>query len=166
MRNDLPEILTRLNHRLETLGQRAPLLEHPSEVVSPIPLAAPSQAEIAPLQSGESSSFAEAGATFPVVGKAMLGLAGAYVLRAVAESGSLPKLSVIALAIAYAAMWLMVAVLVPARAWFASTTYAGSSALILAPMLWELTLRFRFMSPSVAAGVLGAVVFAAHALAR
>ena len=165
MRNDLPEILTRLNHRLETLEQRVTLLEHPSEVVSPIPLAAPSQAEIAPLQAAESSSFAEAGATFPVLGKAMLGLAGAYVLRAVAESGSFPKLAVIALAIAYAGMWLIWAVRVPAKEWFASTTYAGTSALILAPMLWELTLRFKFMSPSVAAGVLGAVVFAAHALA-
>ena len=95
----------------------------------------------------------------------MLGLAGAYVLRAVAESGSLPKLAVIALAIAYAAMWLMFAVLVPARAWFASTTYAGTSALILAPMLWELTLRFRFMSPSMAAAALAAFVVAAYALA-
>ena len=113
----------------------------------------------------ESSSFADAGATFPVVGKAMLGMAGAYLLRAVAESGSFPKLAVVALAIAYAAMWLVWAVRVPARAWFASTTYAATSALILAPMLGELTLRFHFLTPTSAAAALAAFVLAAYALA-
>ena len=165
MMDSLPEVLTRLNTRMETLENRVFLLEHPSEAVTPIPQAAPSQAAIAPPQAAESSSFTEAGATFPVLGKAMLGMAGAYALRAVAESGSFPKLAVIALAIAYAGMWLVWAVLLPAKEWFASTTYAGTSALILAPMLWELTLRFKFMSPSMAAGVLGAVVVATYVLA-
>ena len=42
------------------------------------------------------------GGIFHVLGKAMLGIAGAYVLRAVAESSSLPKDGVAAVAIAYA----------------------------------------------------------------
>jgi hypothetical protein len=150
---------------METLEHRVFVLEHPSEVPSALPAPGLIPLEIASPQPAESSSFTEAGATFPVLGKAMLGMAGAYALRAVAESGSFPKLAVIALAIAYAGMWLIWAVLVPAREWFASTTYAGTSALILAPMLWELTLRFKFMSPSMAASVLGAYVVAAYALA-
>lgn len=95
----------------------------------------------------------------------MLGMAGAYLLRAVAESGSFSKLAVVALAIAYAGMWLVWAVRVPARAWFASTTYAATSALILAPMLWELTLRFHFLTSAAAAAVLAAFVLAAYTLA-
>ena len=164
MMNDLPEVLTRLTKRLDTLEQRVSLLEHPSDASAALPAPAPPLAVAAP-QAIESSSFTEAGATFPVLGKAMLGMAGAYALRAVAESGSFPKLAVIALAIAYAAMWLIWAARLPAKEWFASTTYAGTSALILAPMLWELTLRFKFMSPAMAAAVLGAVVAAAYALA-
>ena len=95
----------------------------------------------------------------------MLGMAGAYALRAVAESGSFPKLAAVALAIAYAAAWLVGAARVPARLRFAGTTYAATSALILAPMLWEMTLRFRFLSPAAAAGVLAAFVFTAYILA-
>jgi hypothetical protein len=165
MMDSVPEVLTRLNTRMETLESRVLLLEHPSETLAALPTPASTPLETAKLQVAETSSFTEAGATFPVLGKAMLGMAGAYALRAVAESGSLPKLAVIALAVAYAGMWLVWAVLLPAEEWFASTTYAGTSALILAPMLWELTLRFKFMSPAMAAGVLGAVVVATYALA-
>lgn len=161
--DNLPEVLTRLNTRLNELESRVALLEHPSEVSAalppPSPLESPSPAAIA------SSSFAQSGATFAVIGKAMLGMAGAYLLRAVAESGSFPKLATVALAIAYAGMWLLWAARVPAREWFASTTYAVTSTLILAPMLWELTLRFKVLSPSTSATVLAAFVIASYALA-
>jgi hypothetical protein len=163
--DDLPEVLTRLSARLETLESRVSLLEHPSEAPASIPRPAPITPQTTVPQAIDPSSFAHAGATFVVLGKAMLGMAGAYVLRAVAESGSFPKLAVVALAIAYAGMWLVWAVRVPAGAWFASTTYAATSALILAPMLWELTLRFKVLSPSTAAAVLAAFVLAAYALA-
>ena len=95
----------------------------------------------------------------------MLGMAGAYLLRAVAESGSVPKLAVVALALAYAAMWLVWAARTPDDARFARTVYATTSALILAPMLWELTLRFEVLPTLATAGILAAFVFAAHLLA-
>ena len=46
----------------------------------------------------------------PVLGKAVLGIAGAYLLRAIAESGPVPKLPVLIVAIAYAAVWMVWAV--------------------------------------------------------
>jgi hypothetical protein len=149
---------------LETLESRVSLLEHPSEARA-IPAPAPIALQTTVPQAIDPSSFTHAGATFAVLGKAMLGITGAYVLRAIAESGSFPKLAVAALAIAYAGMWLVWAVRVPAGAWFASTTYAATSALILAPMLWELTLRFKVLSPSTAAAVLAVFILAAYALA-
>ena len=94
----------------------------------------------------------------------MLGMAGAYLLRAVAEASLLPRPAVAALAIAYAILWLVWATRVPAGAWFASITYACTSALILAPMLWELTLRFKVLPVAMTAGVLGVFVIAATAL--
>jgi len=102
---------------------------------------------------------------FPVVGKAMLGIAGAYLLRAVAESGSLPQVVVVALALAYAGMWLLWAARVPANLPFASAAYAVTSAFILAPMLWELTVRFKILPAFVTAEVLSAFVVGALALA-
>jgi hypothetical protein len=100
-----------------------------------------------------------------VLGKAMLGIAGAYLLRAVAESSSLPRAAVAAVAIAYAIAWLVWASRMKAGDWLAATTYACTSALILAPMLWELTLRFNILSSDVTAAVVCGYVIAASALA-
>jgi hypothetical protein len=163
MMNDLPETLDRLAARLETLERRVYVLEHPAGVSGPLVAAESSPSPAA--EAGQTSPFALAGGAFSVLGKAMLGIAGAYLLRAVAESTSLPKSAVAALAIAYAIMWLVWATHVSAGAWFARATYACTSALILAPMLWELTLRFKVLPAAVTAAALGAFVCAATALA-
>ena len=109
--------------------------------------------------------MAQAGGAFSVLGKSMLGIAGAYLLRAVAESSSLPRLAIAAVAIVYALLWLVAAARVREEEWFASTIYAGTSALILAPMLWELTLRFKVLPAPVTAAILGIFVIVATALA-
>ena len=157
------DALARLTARVENLEHRISALEHPSATAAPIP-AEPSR-PAAHQPTAEASPFAEAGGVFPMLGKAMLGIAGAYLLRAVAESGSFPKLAVVVLALAYAGMWLVWAARVPAEAHFASTAYATTAALILAPMLWELTLRFEVLPTWATAGVLGAFAVAAYALA-
>ncbi len=159
--NDLPVTLDQLTARLETLEQRVYLLEHPSTADSG---ATSAEAPLNP-QTAEGLSSAQTAGLFSVLGKAMLGVAGAYLLRAVAESTSLPKAAVAAIAIAYALMWLVWAVRVQADTWIPSAIYAGTSALILAPMLWELTLSFKVLSPSAAAAILAAFVLAASALA-
>ena len=101
----------------------------------------------------------------PVLGKAVLGIAGAYLLRAIAESGSVPKLPVLFVAILYACFWMVWAVRVHASSRFAGVTYAITSALILSPMLWESTVRFQVLSPAFASVVLVAFVVLAVALA-
>jgi hypothetical protein len=158
--NDLPGTLDQLTARLETLEQRVYVLEHPSAVF------AESEASPSPSHEAvEDRSFAQAGGLFSIVGRAMLGIAGAYVLRAVAESTSLPKLAVAAIAIAYAILWLVWAVRVKGATWVPSAIYAGTSAVILAPMLWELTLSFKVLPPSATATILAVFVLTASALA-
>jgi len=99
-----------------------------------------------------------------VFGKAVLGIGGAYLLRAIAESGSIPKLPVLMLAIVYAGMWLVWAVRTHAANHFASMTYGITAALILSPLLWESTVRFQVLSPVFTAAVLVAFVVLALAL--
>src|SRR5246500_1366959 len=89
----------------------------------------------------------------PILGKAVLGIAGAYLLRAIAESSSVPKLPVLFVAIAYACFWMVWAVRIRSTSRFASITYGVTSALILSPMLWESTVRFQVLSPAFAAAV-------------
>ncbi|MFP5210556.1 MAG: hypothetical protein ACLGRW_14835 [Acidobacteriota bacterium] len=159
--NDLPELLSQLSTRLDALERRVAILEH----AAPETAAPPAAPELKPAPAAAALPDAQAGGMFSVLGKAMLGIAGAYVLRAVADSTALPKLAVAALAFAYATMWLVWASRLQAGKWLASTIYAGTSALILAPMLWELTLRFRVMPPSMTAIALLAFVCTASALA-
>jgi hypothetical protein len=159
----LPDALERLTARLEVLERRIYVLEHPYEAAGPA--SAIRQNISTAVQGAELRTSAPASGIFSVLGRAMLGMAGAYLLRAVAEASVLPRQAVAALAIVYAILWLVWATRVPAGAWFASITYACTSALILAPMLWELTLRFKVMPAEVTAGVLGVFVIAASALA-
>ena len=99
------DALARLTARVENLEHRISVLEHPSETAASVPAEPATPATLQP--TAEAFPSAEAGGVFPVLGKAMLGIAGAYVLRAVAESGSFPKLAVVVLALAYAGMWLV-----------------------------------------------------------
>src|SRR5579859_3574007 len=160
--NDLPDVLTRLEARVETLEERVYALEHPVSAIQKA--AAPELISAAAIQVEEPSA-SMAGGMFPVLGKAMLGIAGAYLLRAVAESNSLPKTAVAVAAIMYALGWLVWASRAKAGNWIAGTTYACTSALILAPMLWELTLRFQVLPAWATASVVCGFVLAASALA-
>jgi len=149
--NDLPDEVARLEKRLQTLEERVHALEHPLEARWPHPSPEP-EAGLAALTAA-AAPLAPAGSIFSVLGRAMLGVAGAYVLRAVEESSSLPRLAVAAAGIAYAFAWLVWAARTRGGLRFTGAIYAGTSALILAPMVWELTLRFHVISPAMAAAV-------------
>jgi hypothetical protein len=154
----------RLEKRLEALEQRVHALEHPLEARWPLPSP---ELEAAPAQQAAATTpLTPAGSMFSVLGRAMLGVAGAYVLRALEEVSSLPRLAVAAAGIAYAFAWLVWAARMRGGQRFAGAIYAGTSALILAPMVWELTLRFKVFSPAIAAGVVCAYALAAMGLAR
>ncbi len=161
--NDLSITVERLATRMETLEQRIAALENsrpPAESPSlPSAFAAPM---IAP---GEKSLAADQTGVFAVIGKAMLCIAGAYLLRAAVQSAALPRWPAIITAIAWAFVWLVPATRVAAKAWFNSAVWAATSAIILVPMLWELTLRFHFLPATASAAILGAFVIAAVALA-
>jgi hypothetical protein len=94
----------------------------------------------------------------PVLGKAVLGIAGAYLLRAIAEASPIPQLPVLLVAIAYAAVWMIWAVKTHDANRFASASYGVTSVLILAPLLWESTVRFQVISPVFTAVVLVAFI--------
>jgi hypothetical protein len=161
--DDLLDALARLDARLESIERRLAALEHlPKPATIPF-VQAPTPTRGVPAAS--EFVLPQAGRVFPVVGKAMLGIAGAYLLRAVAESGSFPKLVVVTLALAYAGTWLVWAARVPSSARFASTAYAATAALILAPMLGELTLRFQVLPNSATSVLLSVFVVTASGLA-
>jgi hypothetical protein len=170
--NDLPDAIDRLTERIEALERRVGALE-PRIAALEHPLTAPgtqTSTETKALSANPAVAKAALPTTrpsnlFPVLGRAMLGIAGAYLLRAVEEARSLPR-SVVALAgLAYAFLWLALAARARGGPRLASTIYACTAALILGPMLWELTLRFDILTPTMSAVVLCAFALAATGLA-
>ena len=161
---DVSSKLERLSARVAELERRLSTLEHPSQAHSS-PLESPAAQAITNPGSGGVLSAQPQPGLFSVFGRAVLGIAGAYVLRAAAESGAIPPWMAVTLALVYAAGWLTWAAWPRTQTQLARASYAITAALILAPMLWEVTVRFRILDPPVTAGVLAAFALLAMILA-
>src|ERR1700738_1615567 len=162
-----PEVLDQIVERISALEKRVTFLEQrPPSIETaagpPVVLTNPSAVR------AESSQI---GGALTVMGKSLLGMAGAYVLRALSGSsvmsgsGVMPRSLVAAIAVAYALGWLVAAARTVSLHRLAGVLYAATSALILAPMLWEMTLRFHVMPAWVAAAVVTAFGCVATGLA-
>lgn len=173
-------VVEQLSERVRELEQRVATLENVAVTAvdtSPVrhpeqPVAAPPPAALPPLKRGKPPATWKGfppvetpAGVFTVLGKAVLGMAGAYLLRAIAESSAAPKLPVLLVAIVYAAVWMIWAVRAYTSSRVSSITYAVTSALILSPMLFESTARFQALSPAFTAMVLAGYVVLTLALA-
>lgn len=159
--NESPGALELLSNRVGELEKRVHALEHPDAATTP---AIKPALAVESTQLGDEADSLQTANIFPLLGRAMLGIAGAYVLRAIAEAGVMPKGVAGAVAIAYAVGWLLWAVRAPRLSVTLPLVYASTSAMILVPMLWEETLHFRVFAPAATAGVLGAFVVVAAVL--
>ncbi len=160
--HSLQEHIETLERNLRLLEARVDALEHPHAAgVRSMPARRETETE-ATLASAEAS---EAPNLFPVAGRAMLGIAGAYVLRAVEQTSAMPGGMVAAAGILYAFLWLIWAARVRSGPRITSLVYAGTSVLILAPMLWELTLRFQVLTSTAAAAAICGFALTALVLA-
>lgn len=156
-----------LNQKLEAVEARLSALEARVAAIgqsSPRP-ATPAAAPPTLLQALGLPPLPRPSVALAAGGRVFLGIAGAYVLRAVAESGLVPQMITVAFALAYAGAWLVWAARIRSDAPLAVTASALTAALILSPMLWELTMRFRILPPTATAAVLAGFTVLAYALA-
>lgn len=158
----LPQSLDQLAARLEDLERRVLALERsrPEGAAEPAPAPqTPAPVATWPEPQPEFTSL------FPVLGSALLGIAGAYLLRALAGADLLPRAAVALIAAVYAGAWLVAASRRALRGKLAGALYVAVSILILAPMLWEMTIRFNAMRGTTAAAILALYVAGAAVLA-
>jgi hypothetical protein len=157
--------LIELSARMKEFERRLSFLEHSLQVKTSREetLASPASDLSSPAESPAAQSQSS---VLSVFGRAVLGIAGAYILRAVAESGIFPPWIVVTLALPYAAAWLSIAAWPSTQTSLARYTYAITAALILSPMLWEVTVDFHFLAPPVTAAVLVAFALLATILGR
>ena len=146
--------------RIAALEVRLAALERPAAIVAAPPktLAEPAANTVSEVDSGATFT-----SVFSLFGAALLGIAGAYVLRAISGASLLPRGVVAGLAAVYATGWLLAAARSAAQR-LAATLFAATSILILAPMLWEMSIRFEAMSATGAAIYLAAYAAIATAL--
>ncbi len=158
--SEVSEVVEQLNQRVRELERRVSVLEAAQEPTPALVSTSPRPLEIPtpPLARKGFPPVERPARVVPVLGKAVLAIAGAYLLRAITELGSVPKLPVLFIAILYAFWWLVWAARRPQGQRFASFAYAITSALILSPLLLESTVRFHAISPAVAGTVLVAYV--------
>lgn len=159
--DESPGALELLSDRVDKLERRVHALEHPCAITAP---AINPAAAAASVQLEHEADSLQTANVFPLLGRAMLGIAGAYVLRAVAEAGVMPKSVAAAAAIAYALAWLVGAIRAPRHSAIVPLAYAGTSMMILVPMLWEETLHFHVFAPAATASVLASFAMTAAIL--
>jgi hypothetical protein len=81
-------------------------------------------------------------------------LAGAYLLRALTESGTLPNAAGVALGLAYALAWTLAADRAGRARPLSAIFHGLASAMIAFPILWEATATFALFSAPLSAAVL------------
>ncbi|HLH07708.1 MAG TPA: hypothetical protein VKW78_10765 [Terriglobales bacterium] len=156
-------LVQRLEERIRELERRVSALEVQFPTGSPQPKPRAGLAQTPHAEREPSTELPTR--VVPVLGKAVLAIAGAYLLRAIAESAVVPKRPVLMVAIVYAAVWIVWAARIHVINRFASATFAVTSAIIMAPLLWESTVRFQILSPGFSAVVLTSFVLLGFALA-
>lgn len=162
--DELSRQVQKLNRAVNELQQRVTALERGATAeMSPAAIEPVTEMALAPGAAAAIGESVRVDNLAPLFGWAFLGLAGAYLLRALTESGTIPGLLGAALGVIYAGWWLYLA---SRRAWerpLFSTVHGLTAALILSPMLFEVTARFHLMNVYIASAVL--VSFTVWALA-
>lgn len=101
-----------------------------------------------------------------LIGRTLVVLGGAYLLRALTESHVLSAQSGVALGLLYGAPWLALGARAASRgAHLDALCHALATALIGYPLVWEATIRFKVLSPVESAALLAMLTAAALALA-
>jgi hypothetical protein len=139
--------LEELIRAVDDLRRRVAVLEQRSMV--PVP-----SAEL-PMPLVEPTTLPEvAPGLLAPIGRMLLGIAGAYLLRAIVESGILPELTGTLIGLLYAAAWLLASIRTAASNRVSLALEGLTASAIAAPLLWEATTRFHALSPAGGAAAL------------
>ena len=146
-----------LERRLARLEQRGPDIaagtaEAPASTGAPVGVVPPST------PAARATDAADLPATLSLVGRTFIVFGGAYLVRALTESGRLQSGAGVVLGLVYALAWLGAADRAAARSRAFSAQFHGVAAVLIAlPLLWEASTRFGFLSAPASAAALALV---------
>ncbi|MGE5715886.1 MAG: hypothetical protein ACM369_04480 [Acidobacteriota bacterium] len=157
--SDLEKQVADLARALRSVEARVAALEGEAAPAEPLPSPEPATS-----QAGAPSLAAEAGipSVIALTGRCLFVLAGAFLVRALTDSGTFPRGAGVALGLAYALTWLVLSDRAGRAGSLAAATAWGVTALVIAcPLVWEACTRFDVLGPTAAAALLFAVAAAA-----
>lgn len=164
--HETPQDISELKRQVQDLEKRVRTLEQrlgegtvravETEVTVPAPAAAPVNEAASGLRVSSSA--------LPALGRALLAMAGAYLLRALTEFGAMPPKVGVAVGLIYAVVWLLVAARLPVEQELATVLTCGTSMLIMGPLIWEALERLKAMPAWAGAAVLVGVACIALAV--
>jgi len=144
-----------LHDRLERLESRTGR----DEAGEPLPVGPPEALPAPVLSSRESDTTA----VVSLIGRTLVVLAGAFLLRALTESETIAQSAGVAVGMLYALTWIVMADRAGAAGRRLSAGFHGVAFVLIAlPLLFEATVRFKFLGPAESAAGLG--IFAAVSL--
>ncbi len=153
----LNERIEQLNREVEELRSRLDGLEG-GEGAAGAPRSAESRSEFPSVMRGVARDAEIAGLptrTIALVGRTLIVLGGAYLFRAISDTGVVPAQIGALVALLYAAWWLVQADRSAGKGQKLSASFHGVAASLIAfPLIWETTLRFQLFSPTAAAAAL------------
>jgi len=118
-------------------------------------------------QSPAGSGIPDVGSVVALLGRTLFVLAGAFLLRALTDSGRLEAGLGILVGLAFAMTWIVMADRAGGRRQSASAAFHGLAFVLIAfPLLFEATNRFHFLNAVTAAAGLGATAIQPAATRR
>jgi len=152
--------LSELTRQVQDLQQRVVTLEQ--RLGGGVVRAAEAAVLVPAPISEAASGLRVSSSALPALGRALLAMAGAYLLRALTEFGAMPPTVGVAVGLIYAVVWLLVAARLPVEQELATVLTSGTSMLIMGPLVWEASERLKVLPTLAGAAVL--VGFACIAL--
>ncbi len=146
--------LDALTRELAGLHERVGILEgraHPADVSDADDVAVADAAR-APTPSRESDTTA----VVSLIGRTLVVLGGAYLLRALTDSGTIAQGAGVGLGMAYALTWIVMADRAGLAGRRLSAAFHGVGFVLIAlPLLFEATARYHFLNPVASSAALG-----------
>lgn len=158
--SELEAQIAELASSVRKLEQRIAALERSASVPAAVRRAARGRPETTPEMRAQAAALST---TASLGGRTLLVFAGAFVLRALTDSATIPAWLGVALGLAYAGTWVGMADRAARAGASPSAAFHGIAAAIIGfPLLFEATSRFRLLTPAAATAALA--VFTAGTL--
>jgi hypothetical protein len=155
---DLAELrlgLEEMGRELARVRQRLDRLEAASKGSPQSMLADGPEEKAEPIAAAERDVGGSPAGALPLLGRSLVVLGGAYLLRALTDGRLLPELWGTIAGLLYAAAWLVLADRAGAAGQKVSAAFHGVTGLLIVhPLIWEATARFGLLTPASSATLL------------